>query len=243
MGRLLLVPAAGLGTRLGTETPKVLVPVNGRTMLRHILDLHAPLVDRAIIVAHPAAASRVAANARESSLPAEVVVQETPTGMLDAVLAGASAAGSHAGRVWITWGDQIAVHAATLARLAAIEGESDVAFPTVIRDVPYIHVDRARDGRVVRIRQRREGDDMPPAGESDMGVFSLSARACFEHLPAYARDAVPGAGTGERNFLPFLAWMAARGVVSTCACTDPSEAVGINTPEDLAAVAAYLARR
>jgi hypothetical protein len=37
--------------------------------------------------------------------------------------------------------------------------------------------------------------------------------------------------------------MAARGVVSTCACTDPSEAVGINTPEDLAAVAAYLARR
>src|SRR4029453_6274315 len=129
------------------------------------------------------------------------------------------------------------------ARLAAMEDETDAAFPTVTREAPYIHVDRARDGRGVRIRQRREGDDMPPVGESDMGVFSLSARACFEHLPVYARDALPGGGTGERNFLPFLAWGAPRGVVSPCACTDPGEAVGINTPEDLAAVAAYLARR
>ena len=84
---------------------------------------------------------------------------------------------------------------------------------------------------------------MPRSGESDMGVFSLSARAAAEHLPIYAREATPGAGTGERNFLPFITWMAARGVVTTCACTDPREALGINTPDDLATVAAYLASR
>ena len=108
--------------------------------------------------------------------------------MLDAVLVGADAAAPHpVGRVWITWGDQIAVHAATLARLAEVEDDSDVALPTVAREAPYIHVARDGGGRVARILQRREGDDMPPAGESDIGVFSLSARACFEHLPRPTR--------------------------------------------------------
>ena len=245
MRRVLIVPAAGLGTRLGTAIPKVLVHVNGRPMLRHILDLHAPFVDRAIIVAHPAAAARVEACVREGSVAADVALQARPTGMLDAVLVGADAACAHAvDRVWITWGDQIAVHPATLARLAEAEDDSDVALPTVAREAPYIHVAREGGGRVTRILQRREGDVMPSAGESDIGIFSLSTRACFEHLRVYAREAVPGAVTGERNFLPFIAWIAAaRGRVATCACTDAREAVGINTPEDLAAVAAYLASR
>jgi len=181
---------------------------------------------------------------RAGGVAADVAVQVRPTGMLDAVLVGAAAVGADAvDRVWITWGDQIAVHPATLTRLAAAEDDSDVAFPTVARAAPYIHVARDHGGRVMRILQRREGDIMPPAGESDIGVFSLSARACFEQLPVYAREAVPGAVTGESNFLPFIAWIAARGLVATCACTDAREAVGINTPEDLAAVAAYLASR
>src|SRR6476620_263926 len=118
MSRVLIVPAAGRGTRLGTTTPKVLVHVNGRPMLRHILELYAPFVDRAVIVAHPAAAAAVAASAREGPIPATVVVQQTPTGMLGAVLIGlAEAPRAVAWRVWITWGDQLAVHPATLARL------------------------------------------------------------------------------------------------------------------------------
>jgi hypothetical protein len=96
---------------------------------------------------------------------------------------------------------------------------------------------------VIGVLQRREGDEMPLSGESDMGVFSLSPQACFDLLPIYAREAAAGAQTGERNFLPFVAWLAARGILRTSACTDRREALGINTPEDLAAVAAYLAGR
>ena len=244
MRRLLIVAAAGRGTRLGTDTPKVLVTVNGKSMLRHLLDLHEAWVDRAVVVAHPAAAAPVEASARQSSVPTQIVVQETPTGMLDAVLIGARAAAAHSpSRVWISWGDQIGVHPQTLARLADVERGSDLAVPTVPRDAPYIHLVRDAGGRVTGILQRREGDEMPPAGESDMGLFSVSPQACVELLPLYACEAVPGAGTHERNFLPFIAWMATRGVVTTCACTDPREAIGINTPDDLAAVTAYLAGR
>jgi bifunctional UDP-N-acetylglucosamine pyrophosphorylase / glucosamine-1-phosphate N-acetyltransferase len=243
-GRQLIIPAAGRGTRLGGNLPKVLVPVNGTSMLRRVLDLHAPWVDGAVVVARPDEADAVGACASATGIPAEIVLQETPTGMLDAILIGAAAARAHEPRrVWITWGDQIAVQAATLYRLAAIERGSALALPTVTQQNPYIHLERDARGRVARVLQRREGDEMPPAGESDVGVFSLSARACFDDLPRYAAEVTPALVTGERNFLPFIAWMAARDPVVTCPCTDPREAIGVNTPEDLAAVAAYLASR
>src|SRR4051812_33334832 len=109
MERLLIVPAAGRGTRLGTQTPKVLVPVNGRSMLRLILDLHAPFVSHAVIVAHPSAAASIEAGAREGAVPASVTIQEAPTGMLDAILIGAATATADTTRVWVSWGDQVAV--------------------------------------------------------------------------------------------------------------------------------------
>jgi bifunctional UDP-N-acetylglucosamine pyrophosphorylase / glucosamine-1-phosphate N-acetyltransferase len=244
MIRVLIVPAAGRGTRLGASTAKILVAVNGKSMLRHLLDLYAPFVDHVIVVADPPGAPAVEASAREGGLPFQVEVQGVPTGMLDAILIGARGAAAHRpSRVWITWGDQIAVHPDTLARLARVEEGSEAALPVVRREAPYIHFARDASARIHAVLQRRERDVMPPVGESDMGVFSLSAHACFDLLPLYARAAVPGATTGERNFLPFIAWVAARGAVTTCAGTDPLEAVGINTPEDLAAVAAYLAQR
>ena len=243
-GRHLIVPAAGRGTRLGSSLPKVLVPVNGIPMLRRVLDAHAPWVVRAIVVARPADADAVAACVEAADIPTEVAIQEMPTGMLDAILIGAAAAQARRpARVWVTWGDQIAVQAATLERLAAVEHDSAVALPTVAQQNPYIHFARDSVGRIARVLQRREGDEMPPVGESDVGVFSLSASACFNDLPRYAAETGPAPSTGERNFLPFIAWMATRATVVTCPCTDPREAIGVNTPEDLAAVAAYLASR
>jgi hypothetical protein len=84
---------------------------------------------------------------------------------------------------------------------------------------------------------------MPEEGESDMGLFSLSASAFLDRLPAFASDVERSSGTGERNFLPFIPWIAARGKVVTFSPVDEAEAVGVNTPEELAAVERYLAAR
>ncbi|MFD2357171.1 hypothetical protein ACFSTC_59790 [Nonomuraea ferruginea] len=52
-------------------------------------------------------------------------------------------------------------------------------------------------------------------------------------LPARRRP--PGAATGEVNFLPFLPYLSqVRGrPVTVVPVTDPSEARGVNTPDDL----------
>lgn len=241
--RVLIIPAAGRGSRLGTSTPKALVPVNGRPMLDHLVTLYAPVVQRIVVVAHPSFSDEVRTWGRGHAI-VSVAEQAQPTGMLDAILAAAPDVREHRPTdVWITWADQIGVLPETLRRLAAAMADVPMpalALPTVQKPDPYIHFERDASGRISRLLQKREGDAMPPAGESDMGVFALSAEAFDRDLENYAARVTPGSGTGERNFVPFVPWIAQRARVVTVACTDPREAIGINTPDDLAAVEHWL---
>ena len=52
-----------------------------------------------------------------------------------------------------------------------------------------------------------------------------------------------GSTTGERNFLPFIAWANASHDVVTFPAHDEMEAVGVNTPEELQTVERYLSAR
>jgi len=256
--RALVIPAAGAGTRLGSDRPKALTLVAGRPMLDWLLERYAPHVARVVVVASPGAESALRAHLATRGVPHEVAVQARPTGMLDAIrLAeaalrarrepiGSDPDGSLPRWVWITWCDQVAVSAETAARLArecdAAGADVAVVMPTVAREAPYIHLARDAEGRIARILQAREGDAMPARGEGDMGLFALSQRAFFEWLPRFdADEAARGSGTDERNFLPFLAWLRGRAEVRTFPVTSEIESVGINTREELARVERYLA--
>lgn len=246
MRRLLIIPAAGRGSRLGAAKPKPLVHVNGRPMLDHLADAYRPFADHLVVIAHPSFAAEIAAWARPLG-NVSVAVQATPTGMLDAILEAAPiVTEQQPDSIWITWSDQVAVLPATLERLAAVDAATPppaLALPTVTRPAPYTHFERDPSGRIVHFLQRREGDAMPAAGESDMGVFSLTRETFEIDLRDYARDVPRGSATGERNFVPFVAWLARRKPVVTFPCTDPAEAIGINTPEELREVEAWLRAR
>jgi bifunctional UDP-N-acetylglucosamine pyrophosphorylase/glucosamine-1-phosphate N-acetyltransferase len=246
MDRLLIVPAAGRGSRLGRDLPKALVPVAGRPMLAHLLDLHRTSNDLVVVVIAPSALDQFEAFASRRQVPLEFAIQERPTGMLDAIIAAAPAvARLRPTRIALTWCDQLAVSPMTVDRLRARAMAPDapaLVFPTVEADRPYIHFDRDSTGRIVGVRHQREGDEMPSRGEGDVGLFDLSLDAYLEHLPAFARDAEPSVSTRERNFLPFIPWLAARCPVETITAVSASEAVGVNTPEELAAIEAYLTR-
>ncbi|MFN7914453.1 MAG: NTP transferase domain-containing protein [Vicinamibacterales bacterium] len=245
--RTLVIPAAGMGSRLRSSLPKVLVPVLGRPMLDWLVDLYQPWVERVIVVANPASRTAVSEHLSRLGVPASVAVQEQPTGMLDAILlARPLVEASAAGDVWITWCDQVGVHPATVAALAgAAEAHPGAAMvmPTCTRPEPYIHLERDARGRIARVLHRREGDRMPAVGESDMGVFGLSRRAFVDDLHAYSTEASLGEGTGERNFLPFIPWVESRGGVVTFPCTEPEESTGVNTPDELAFIEHYLQTR
>ncbi len=242
--RLLIVPAAGLGTRLGAGVPKLLVPVAGMPMIDRLLALFEGAVGSAVIVVHPSFAERVAAHLKRARLTVALEVQPHPTGMLDAILLAERAVrAAMPDEVWVVWCDQVAIHPRTIQRLAdttAAAPEAALVMPVVLRRQPYIHLRRDSAGRIGAVLHRREGDAMPEVGESDMGMFALSRRAYLDLLPAYAQDVSIGSATGERNFLPFIAWADGHGQVITFPAVDEMESVGVNTAEELQKVERYL---
>lgn len=211
-------------------------------MIDYILDRYAGHVDAVVLVVAPEARPRIEAHLRDRSV--EFAEQASPTGMLDAILAGRDTVGPlRHDRVWITWCDQVGISASTVSALAAAEADAPdaaVILPTVEQTPPYIHFDRDASGRLTGVRQRREGDTMPDTGLSDAGLFSLSRTAFHDWLPEYAGSAPRDAATGERNFLPFIPWVSMRARVVTFPIA-PEEARGVNTPADLAAAERWLA--
>ena len=237
------MPAAGSGTRLKTSFPKALVPVAGRAMLDWLADLYRPWVDRLVVVVNPSFRTEFVRWA-EPQRNADVVEQRSPTGMLDAILVAQPVVERYQPQwIWITWCDQIGILPATIARLAEESARPDapaLVMPTISTSDPYIHFPRNADGRISGVYHRREGDAMPARGESDMGLFAVSYGSFTGDLRRYAEAVTPGQSSGERNFLPFIPWLAARGHVVTFPGTDPREAVGINTAADLQTVEAWL---
>lgn len=244
MKRSLVIPAAGFGTRLGSALPKALTPVAGQPMIGHVLDACAAFVDCVVVVVNPAARRPMIDYLKTRSQPFAIAEQAAPTGMLDAILAAHDRLAHVKARVWIAWCDQVLLSHETLQRVATAElAEPPPAavFPTTQQPSPYIHFDRDSTGQLSGVRQRREGDEMPPVGESDAGMFSLSWPA-YEALATFKEQATSGRATGEVNFLPFLPWLAVAGPVCTVPLGDVVEARGINTPEDLAFAEAHLTR-
>ena len=83
--RVLVLPAAGTGSRLGSSLPKVLTPVAGRSMLAHLAALHGRWIDRWHVVVRPADREAVGAACASLGLDATIHEQPRPIGMLDAV--------------------------------------------------------------------------------------------------------------------------------------------------------------
>jgi len=76
-------------------------------------------------------------------------------------------------RIWITWCDQVGIRTETLSRISVLEKQAYNAMivPIIRKKQPYIHFDMDDSGRICRVLQRREGDEMPETGNNDMGFF------------------------------------------------------------------------
>ena len=108
-----VVLAAGAGTRMKSATPKVLHPLAGWPMVRHVLDNAARLKPAKIVgVVAPGAANVAAAFA-----PHPTVVQRQALGTGHAAKAALGALKGHRGPVVVVFGDAPLITTATLHRL------------------------------------------------------------------------------------------------------------------------------
>ena len=238
-----VVPAAGRGTRLGANTPKVFVPIfPDFTIWDAVRSKLLRVADSIVLVLSPDGKTHLEENPAQftpgSFEKTQIALQPVPLGMGDAIF-GASDFWSGYDDLLIVWGDQFNLSLETLTRCLDLHSHSTqraLTLPVVRMEQPYVEYVFDTRGRLTHIRQSREGDACEPGGFSDVGVFLLSGGpALQEEWSRFRADAATGSRTGEINFLPFLVHLSARAdwVVNRYETGDPAEAIGINTPEDL----------
>lgn len=238
-----IVPAAGRGSRLGFERPKILYPVGGRMIVEWLLDFLLPNCANVVFVLSPDGRGPVEQELRRL-IPGRyaIAIQEIPLGMGDAVSVGLAEVSSEF--VTTVWGDQVALRRSSVEACLRIQQgplRPDMTCPTVMRAHPYIHFERDESGRIVKLLQKREGDEMPAEGESDTGFFCFRTDRLRRFLAELRGDAgAQGNATGEFNFLPVIPLMAREGAVVTPRIMTIEETVGVNSREDAALVEPFL---
>ncbi|SFO18739.1 NTP transferase domain-containing protein [Actinomadura madurae] len=232
-----VIPAAGRGTRLGLDVPKIMAEIADGVTVWHLL--HRALrasVDHVHVVIAPAAETRFHRLAAEEIAggAVSVSVQREPTGMGDAVFGASGHWESHGG-ILVVWGDQVNLSGRTVRRVVDAHLRAPgLTIPLVPMPDPYVEYELS-GGRLLRVRQSREGDACRPGGLGDVGVFCLATGGLAAAWRDYLAAAPRGAMTGEVNFLPFLTYLSLiRGRdVTAVQVDDPDEARGINTAADL----------
>jgi bifunctional N-acetylglucosamine-1-phosphate-uridyltransferase/glucosamine-1-phosphate-acetyltransferase GlmU-like protein len=239
-----IVAAAGKGSRLGFNRPKILFPVAGRSILEWLLDFLLPACQTVVFVLSPDGREEVEPEL-ERLAPGRyrIAIQPVPTGMGDAVEIGAAQAATQ--HTVVLWGDQVALRRASVEAVLRLHQGTlspDLTVPTVLRPSQYIHFERDGTGRIAKLLQAREGDAMPERGESDTGLFCFRTevlRSLLAELRGSA--AATGASTAEFNLLPIIPYAAQTlHYVLAARLMEIEETVGINSAADAGRVEWFL---
>jgi len=232
-----LIMAAGQGTRMRSQTPKVLHRVCGKPMVEWVID-----------AAHEAGAQRVICIVRPGDgvaegLPSDVEVaeQREGEGTGAAVLAARDAIES--GPVAVLSGDHPLVTADQLERLVATHHDKGAGATILTTDQldprGYGRIVRNGDGEVERIVETKYAEGVPPEElairEINLGTYVFDAPAIFAMLDEVGLD------NGERYLTGVFPLLKGDGAgIATHVTDDAAIAVGINdraglmTAEELA---------
>jgi bifunctional UDP-N-acetylglucosamine pyrophosphorylase/glucosamine-1-phosphate N-acetyltransferase len=225
-----VVLAAGAGTRMKSALPKVLHPLAGWPMVRHVLENAARLKPARIVgVVSPGAKDVAAAFA-----PHPTVVQRKPRGTGDAAKAALPALKGHRGPVLVVYADAPLLTTATLQRLLDECRRTKAAVGVlgfVSRDpTPYGRLITSR-GMLERIVESRDADEAQKAVDfCNSGVMCLDGALIGSLLGAIRNDNV------KREFYLTDAVAVARaaGHAAIAVEGEESEFQGINSRAELA---------
>ncbi|OMC42665.1 UDP-N-acetylglucosamine diphosphorylase/glucosamine-1-phosphate N-acetyltransferase [Mycobacterium sp. IS-2888] len=193
-----LVLAAGPGTRMRSDTPKVLHTIAGRSMLAHSLHAVAKVAPQRLVVVlgheHQRIEPLVAELAERLGRPIDVALQDRPLGTGHAVLCGLSALPEdYAGIVVVTSGDTPLLDADTLASLIATHNAASAAVTvlttTLNEPFGYGRILRTQDNEVMAIVEHADAtDSQREIHEVNAGVYAFDIAALRSALGRLSSD-------------------------------------------------------
>jgi len=236
-----IILAAGKGTRMRSDIPKVLHPVAGRPMISWVVDavLSAGVDDITVIVGH-------GADAVTAVLPDGVrsIIQEQQSGTGHAARVATAAMGDLSGATMlIVPGDSPLMTADTLRSLLAAHASGDAGCTVLTTRMP----DPTGYGRVVRdgdavdgIVEERDADEATRAiQEVAVSTYVFDGEALTAALGGLKDDNEQG----EYYLTDAVGLLAGLGRVGALSTPDHTETLGVNSHEQLSAVDAAMRAR
>ena len=241
MNTALIILAAGKGTRMNSDLPKVLHPVAQAPLLEHAMAAGATLQPTATIVVAGHGADQVRAAARSFDAEAVVVEQAEQLGTAHAVAQASAALDGFDGVGIVLYGDTPFVQPETLERMVAALGDHDVVV------LGFEAADPARYGRLIlngstleRIVEYKDASEE----ERLITLCNSGVIACKADLLFDLVDAVGNHNAGGEYYLTDIIGIAReRGLLATAVTCDEAETLGVNSRADLAAADATFQAR
>ncbi|MFG1223200.1 bifunctional UDP-N-acetylglucosamine diphosphorylase/glucosamine-1-phosphate N-acetyltransferase GlmU [Xanthobacter wiegelii] len=239
---LVVVLAAGEGTRMKSRLPKVLHKVAGRSMLHHVLAAtRAAGATRTAVVVGPGRED-VAAEASRIVPDAQVFVQTERLGTAHAVLAARAALEQGADDVLVLYADTPLVRAETLARLRAplAEGAAVAALGFEPEDPTGYGRLVTSGNELVAIREEKDATTAERAIRfCNAGLMALAGKDALSIL-----DRIGNANSKGEYYLTDAVEIArADGRPAVAAKADADEVAGVNSRIQLAEAEAILQQR
>ena len=236
-----VILAAGQGKRMKSDLPKVLQPLAGRPLLKHVIDSARDINATDIHVVHGHGGERVREALAKEKLHWALQAEQLGTGH---ALQQAMPAVPDNHLVLVLFGDVPLVQPATMRRLieAAADGEALGVLSVRMRDpTGYGRVIRDRAGTVARIVEHKDANAKERGiDEVNTGLMAGSARRIREWLGQLRNDNSQG-----EFYLTDIVVLAAKAGLKVNAilaeCED--EVLGVNDKVQLAEVEGVYRRR
>jgi bifunctional UDP-N-acetylglucosamine pyrophosphorylase/glucosamine-1-phosphate N-acetyltransferase len=193
--RAAIILAAGQGTRMKSELPKVLHEVGGRAMLDWAIAAAGSTGVQRTVVVTGAHAPAVGEHVAKQLGPNATVIQDPPLGTAHAVRAAQPALAGFDGDVIVLYGDAPFVPAARIEEMFALRAAKGglVVLAFEARDPTGYGRVMARDGVVDRIVEHKDASEVERATKlCNSGVMCADARALFDLLAQVRNENAKG---------------------------------------------------
>ena len=239
MATALIILAAGQGTRMNSDLPKVLHRIAGAPLLAHAMMSGAGLSPERTVIVAGHGAEAVTKAAREWDEAVEVVIQERQEGTGHAVQQALPALEGFEGRVIVLYGDTPLIRPETLQQM--LDAPSDVVV------LGFEAADPGRYGRLVvhlgqlyRIIEYKDAtDEERRITLCNSGVLCTEFSTLKRLVQALKNDNV----AGEYYLTDIIGAARVEGLTAEVVTCPEAETLGVNSRADLAAAEAAMQAR
>ncbi len=236
-----IILAAGKGTRMNSDLPKVLHPIAGAPMLAHAMASVSTLDPSRVVVVAGHGAEEVTRAVSDINAAAQVVLQTEQLGTGHATLMARDALQGFDGTAIVLFGDTPFVRPETFAAMVEARGTHDVVV------LGFEAADPGRYGRLKMSGQTLE--EIVEFKDADAetraitlcnsGVVACDAATLFDLLDGVGNDNAAG-----EYYLPDIVALArARGLSAGVVTCEEAETLGVNSRAELAGADALFQTR